>query len=259
MATLQEQARALGDPTRHAIFRVVAGAGAPVDIAELTARSEVSHNAVRQHLAKLVRADLLVETTARGPGPGRPRLCYELAPAAEERWGVVGPYERLSLLLAEVTRTDDPAEVVGERAGRQARRTAAPGTDPVDGLAQAMARLGFEPEVQGRGPHREIVLTACPFAAAALVDADTVCALHLGMARGLAAGGDVVVDGLVVNDPHQARCRLRLTVAPADRSVPDPDLEPERDPDPAPERDPERGGSRCLIEHSPPKTRTRSS
>ena len=254
MATLQEQARALGDPTRHTIFRVVAGAGAPVEIAELTARTDVSHNAVRQHLAKLVRAGLLVEATAKGAGPGRPRLCYELAPAAEERWGVVGPYERLSLLLAEITRTDDPAEAVGERAGRQARRVATGGTDPVDALAQAMARLGFEPEVQGRGRDREIVLTACPFAAAVLVDADTVCALHLGMARGLAAGGDVVVDELVVNDPRQARCRLRLTVAPSDGPVrPNPNRDPE------PERDPERGGSRCLIEHSPPKDRTRSS
>src|SRR5262245_31082482 len=122
MATLQEQARALGDPTRHAIFRAVAEAGEPVDIAELTARMNISHNAVRQHLAKLVRADLLVGTTANRPGPGRPRLCYEIAPSVEARWGVVGPYERLSLLLAEVTKTGDAPEVVGERAGRQARR-----------------------------------------------------------------------------------------------------------------------------------------
>lgn len=216
MATLQEQARALGDPTRHAIFRLVAEAGAPVDIAELTARIDVSHNAVRQHLAKLVRAGLLVESTAKGPGPGRPRLCYEPAPAAEDRWGSVGPYERLSLLLAEVTRTGDPGEVVGERAGRQARGTLAAGADPVDALLGAMARLGFEPEVEGSGPRREIVLTTCPFSSAVLVDAATVCALHLGMARGLAAGRDLVVEGLTANDPHQARCRLRLTVAPTD-------------------------------------------
>ena len=53
---LQEQARALGDPTRHGIFRYVADAARPVDIAELTEHFGVNHNAIRQHLAKLVRA-----------------------------------------------------------------------------------------------------------------------------------------------------------------------------------------------------------
>ena len=52
---------------------------------------------------------------------------------------------------------------------------------------------------------------------------DTVCGLHLGLARGLTGGSDVVVDELVVNDPRRALCRLRLrvegepqTVAPDD-------------------------------------------
>ena len=35
--TLQEQAKALGDPTRHRIFRYVADADRPIDVAELTA------------------------------------------------------------------------------------------------------------------------------------------------------------------------------------------------------------------------------
>ena len=56
MTTLQEQARALGDPTRHGIFRYVADAQRPVDIAELTDYFGVNHNAIRQHLAKLVSA-----------------------------------------------------------------------------------------------------------------------------------------------------------------------------------------------------------
>ena len=43
--TLQEQARALGDPTRHAIFRYVADAGTPVDVAELTKHFALNHNA----------------------------------------------------------------------------------------------------------------------------------------------------------------------------------------------------------------------
>lgn len=53
MSAVQEQARALGDPTRHAIFRNIAEAGGPVGVAELTEQLGLNHNAIRQHLAKL--------------------------------------------------------------------------------------------------------------------------------------------------------------------------------------------------------------
>ena len=76
---LQRQARALGDPTRYRIFRFVAEAAGPVTVAEITAHAEVHHNGVRQHLAQLCDAGLLIEElTARG-GPGRPALQYRLA------------------------------------------------------------------------------------------------------------------------------------------------------------------------------------
>ena len=56
MSDLQLQARALGDPTRHELFRYIADAGRPVDVAELTKHLGLHHNAIRQHLAKLVEA-----------------------------------------------------------------------------------------------------------------------------------------------------------------------------------------------------------
>ena len=68
--SLQHQARALGDPTRHAIFRHVSDAPAPVGVAELTQLLGLHHNAIRQHLAKLVEARLLVESSARPAGRG---------------------------------------------------------------------------------------------------------------------------------------------------------------------------------------------
>jgi predicted ArsR family transcriptional regulator len=75
---LQRQARALGDPTRYRIFRYVAVAGHPVTIAEITAHVELHHNGVRQHLAKLCDAGLLVEEFGNRTGPGRPALQYRL-------------------------------------------------------------------------------------------------------------------------------------------------------------------------------------
>ena len=59
--TLQEQAKALGDPTRHAIFRHVAQAGRPIGVAELNEQFPLNPHAICQQLAQLVAA-----------GPARP-------------------------------------------------------------------------------------------------------------------------------------------------------------------------------------------
>jgi predicted ArsR family transcriptional regulator len=214
MTTLQEQARALGDPTRHAVFRYVADAGAPVDVAELTDHFGLNHNAIRQHLAKLVDAELVTEEVAAGQGRGRPRLNYRVHPGADSRWGVAGPYERLSLLLAEIVRTgDDPVEV-GRRAGRRQRLGADADDEPTALVVEAMQREGFDPAVRARNNRVDVTLRTCPFATTALADPDTVCALHLGIAEGVAelTGGRIVVDELVPHDPRRANCRLRLVV-----------------------------------------------
>jgi DNA-binding transcriptional ArsR family regulator len=112
-ANLQAQARALGDPTRYEVFRYIADASRPVDVAELTAHFGFNHNAIRQHLAKLVDA----------------------------------------------------------------------------------------------------------FESAALANPDTVCALHLGIAEGVAAlaGDRVEIDELVPHDPRRANCRLRLSTEARER------------------------------------------
>jgi predicted ArsR family transcriptional regulator len=216
-ATLQQQARALGDPTRYAIFGYLADADQPVDIAELTARFEVNHNAVRQHLAKLVHADLVVEGHARAEGRGRPRLIYRVNPAVASRWGIIGPYERLSVLLAEVVKTGDAPVDVGRRSVRRQRFVAEPDANSVAVVTEAMERQGFDPVVRRRGGRVEVVLRRCPFEAAALTDAGTVCAIHLGMAQGLAALTDerIIVDELVARDPRRANCRLLMHFAPA--------------------------------------------
>jgi predicted ArsR family transcriptional regulator len=211
MSALQTQARALGDPTRHELFRYVVDAGRPVDVAELTEHLGLHHNAIRQHVAKLVDAGLVVEATAPPAGRGRPRLVYTVDPAAESRWGVVGPYERLSLLLSEIIRTGDTPVEVGRRAGRHAAATRV--ADPVSGLIEAMERHGFEPTVTRRGTRVEIVLGACPFATTAVADPDTVCGLHLGLAQGAADEfGGIVIDELLPRDPRRGGCRLRCHV-----------------------------------------------
>jgi predicted ArsR family transcriptional regulator len=211
--TLQQQARALGDPTRHQIYTYVADAERPVGVAELTDHIGFNHNAIRQHLAKLVDAGLLAETTQAQGGRGRPRLVYVVDPGAEARWGAVTPYERLSVLLADVVRSGDTPVDVGVRAGREYDRRG-PGGETggaeIDQVVELMARLGFEPEARRRGRGTDVVLHACPFASAALTDPDTVCSLHLGLAQGFTEGSGLEVTELVVKDPRRAGCRLRL-------------------------------------------------
>ncbi|MFN8028020.1 MAG: MarR family transcriptional regulator [Acidimicrobiia bacterium] len=221
-ALLQEQARALGDPTRHRIFRYVADADAEVDVAELTAHFGFNHNAIRQHLAKLVRAGLVVESRAPAGGRGRPRLLYRVDPAVDSRWGATGPYERLSLLLAEVTRTGAAPVDVGRRSALrsvEAGRVGDREDEPVAALVDAMEREGFAPEVRVRGNRVEVVLRHCPFESAAMVDPDTVCALHLGIVEGVAeaTGGRIVIDDLRARDPRRAGCRLVAHVEPRPR------------------------------------------
>jgi predicted ArsR family transcriptional regulator len=217
MTTLQEQARALGDPTRHGIFRYVADADRPVDVAELTDYFGLNHNAIRQHLAKLVSAGLVSEDHAPSSGRGRPKLVYRMSPSAESRWGVVGPYEQLSVLLAEILRTGEDAFDVGKRSVIRAGRRPDAGRDPVDVVVDEMERRGFEPVVRNaRGTHVDVVLRKCPFESAVLADPDTICDLHLGISEGVAelAGESIVVDELIANDPRRANCRLRMHLEP---------------------------------------------
>jgi predicted ArsR family transcriptional regulator len=222
MTELQEQARALGDPTRHTIFRFIADARRPVGVAELTEHLGLNHNAIRQHLAKLVAADLVLESREASGRPGRPRLTYVVDAATDSRWGVVGAYERLSLLLTEVIRTGDSAVEVGRRHGRgEAEEQGLGGDDDavLGAVREAIARQGFDPVLHREGDDIDVELRACPFAATAVADPDTVCALHLGIAQGMAEDADgLVVDELIARDPRRQSCELRLRIQRPDPS-----------------------------------------
>jgi predicted ArsR family transcriptional regulator len=126
---------------------------------------------------------------------------------------VTSPYERLSVLLTEMLHDGETPVEAGARAGRRHVVDGSTAEQAIDGITAAMAREGFDPEPRHRRGRTEIVLRNCPFESAALADPDTVCALHLGIARGLAEGTTLVVEDLVRRDPRRADCLLRLRVA----------------------------------------------
>ena len=210
--SMQQQAKALGDPTRNFIFRYIADAEDAVDVVELTRHLGLNHNAIRQHLSQLVGAGLVVRRTAPAEGRGRPRQLFEIHPSVDERWGAGGPYQRLSLLLIEMLRSGDSAVDVGRRAGEEIVLRTDSGRPAVEQLGEAITGGGFDP-VLVSDESAEFVLRHCPFADAASFDPATICALHLGLAQGLAGQFEgVVVEELVPRDPRQAGCRLRFRV-----------------------------------------------
>ncbi len=212
-ALLQRQARALGDPTRFQVFRYVANAGAPVRVAELTEHFGINHNAIRQHLAHLCAARLLVEEVATPTGSGRPPLQYRPSSEAAGRWDTSTPYERLAVSILEMKTQGRSAREVGVEAARKIRipepRTKA---EALERLEAELTRWGFDPQRVVGAEAVELVLERCPFEAAASVAPEVVCQFHLGLADGLVEllGGRYEVTDLVARDPEEAGCRLRL-------------------------------------------------
>ena len=208
----QRQARALGDPTRSAIFWHVVEAGRAVRVAELVQHFGLNHQGVRQHLAKLADAGLLVEEIAEPAGSGRPPLQYRLAPQAVTTWVGPSPYAELSVLLLKMLDSGRSAREVGAEAGRSVELSQERHAEPLDVLEAEMARRGFEPQRAQAPSSVDIVLQRCAFEVAAAADREVVCELHLGLAEGMTEvlGGGLEVTDLVARDPAEAGCRLKL-------------------------------------------------
>jgi predicted ArsR family transcriptional regulator len=211
MVDLQRQARALGDPTRHRLFRHIAAAPEPVGVAELTDLVQLNHNAIRQHLALLKDAGLVLEETEVRHRPGRPRLFYRLDPEIAGRWGTAGPYAWLAGMLSEAVRTGQDPRQIGRKEGIRDAVAVAGAGEPTDLLEEEMIRRGFRPTRFTKGDRLDFVLGRCPFAYVAADNPDTVCQLHLGLAEGLTEGlGGVEVERLVIKEAHKAGCRLTV-------------------------------------------------
>lgn len=210
---LLRQSKALGDRTRYSILRYLVDAPQAVGVAELTAHFGLNHNAIRQHLAKLRDAGLVTEEVATANGPGRPALKYRPTPGAEDRWEGPTPYEALARMLVEMLRGEGDAREVGRRQGARLAREHRSAGNAVAVMEAVTRRLGFEPHRQQTTVGVDIVLDRCPFATPATAAPDIICEIHLGIAEGITAavkGSKVVVDGLVLEPPAKAGCRIQL-------------------------------------------------
>ena len=184
-------------------------ANRPVGIAELTDFVQLNHNAVRQHLAILKRARLVIEEREERERPGRPRLMYSLHPDANGSWGTPSAYAWLANILTNALRRNQDACQAGRQEGHRRAIELAGSNDQINTLEDEITRRGFRPTRLETTTGISFTLGRCPFSDVVDSDPETVCQLHLGLVQGLAEGlGGFEIEGLFPKDPRQAGCRL---------------------------------------------------
>ncbi len=202
-----QRSRLFASETRIAILRHLWAARDGLTTSDIATTLRLHASTVRTHLERLAEAGLLVKAKGDGRGRGRPAWLYRCASPAPAT-GMYG-----SLAAARLRRVVDEAgggaeaACVGERWGRRLA-TGVVGAPPVDAVVQVLDRLGFVPRLVDRSRPAdglvEVHLLVCPFTELVVEDPTAMCALHLGLIRGvLAAAGSPAADAAVL-DPFGA-------------------------------------------------------
>lgn len=204
VALEQLRYRALADPTRRRILRILEDMGEPVTVEQLSSLLSLHSNTVRGHLEALEKAALVERSLEKRSTPGRPRLLYS---AVDDPGPQGGGYRMLAEMLTTSLRvaSDDPTAAAKE-AGRAWGRRMVPtdGATPLsrqevlERVTQMLVNLGFEPQRFDENGGVVIDLRGCPFRDLARSQPEVVCALHYGLLEGAveAMGGAATVESL---------------------------------------------------------------
>lgn len=200
--------RALADPTRRHLLRLIDDAGEPMGVVPLARQVGLHPNTVRDHLEMLRQAGMLTRAPEKRDRPGRPKMLYASVPPEMRSPGFEG-YRFLAEVLAGYLQThvDDPgraAQEAGTVWGRYMVEKPEPyaKTPPraiVSQIVSTLLDLGFAPEEESREQGFRIRLNDCPFREVARARNEVVCGVHLGILRGMAEelGGSVRIDDLL--------------------------------------------------------------
>jgi predicted ArsR family transcriptional regulator len=194
MAPMREDEHGDGlGPSRRRVLALLQDAGRPMTAHEVGERLEVHPNSVRFHLDALAAEGYVVRDRESRSAPGRPSVTYaatpEAPPVARRR------YPLLARVLAGVIdeRLGDPA-ATSERAGRDWSRSLplpGPGSGELtealalDVLTDSLDEVGFDSRAVEDEEGLRIEVSHCPFLEVAADHEDVVCALHLGLMRGV--------------------------------------------------------------------------
>jgi predicted ArsR family transcriptional regulator len=166
-------------------------AHSPVRVADAATALELHPNTVREHLDAVVGLGLAERSTATALGRGRPAALYRVS--AADPAVAVRDYAGLATALAgHLARTSAHPERDARAAGIEWGRELIyewneAGSDPRQSVLEALTRLGFAPDHEGRTPgaRRGIALRRCPLLDAARRYPTVVCQVHLGIVEGM--------------------------------------------------------------------------
>jgi len=172
----------------------------PVGVGALSAITGRHPNTLREHLAWLEAAGLVVRRRALHDGRGRPAWLYQAVGPMPARTDHAEIAAALAWTLGEHAQEHvDEAVEAGRRRGHQLCRER--GTGPRStGIAareqvvSVMDGLGFAPETDDEV--RVLRLTRCPLLQAAHTNEAIVCGMHEGLVRGVLEECGAPADGV---------------------------------------------------------------
>lgn len=226
MTRLSESHRALASESRLDLLHALQRSARPLTVAELAEAVDLHHNTVREHLERLVAAGFVAAEPEERHVRGRPRLLYRAVP----RPAGASLDERLREYLMrvfvdgygrELANLGATAEDAGEAWGREIADEISTGSvaEALGGATMQMAalevhltELGMEPELH-MNP-LSVHLNRCPYLDIATRRPDVVCAVHLGIVRGVLAhhDGPLVAERLEpLVGPHHCVLHLART------------------------------------------------
>lgn len=233
---VQIQARALSDPTRFKIYQTIADSSAPLSVTEINEVFELNHNAVRQHLAKLQLAGLVVKVDSAPTGLGRPSSKFKLNPESPFAINSNNLYQRLALMLLRIITTGKSAYEVGfeygygldntengiesDRLGKIDNEVSnITKSKVVESIFQSIVAQGFAPQLIKNSNIVDFDLQKCPLQNAVDENSRIVCELHKGLIQGLASrltvdqDSKVTVKSLIPAKSNHPPCKLSLKVS----------------------------------------------
>lgn len=163
-----------------------------MDAQALAAATGLHPNTVRFHLGVLMRTGFVEERSEKHGRRGRPRTVYTATLPGVQQKG----YELLANVL--VTHLDQvDGDGAAQSAGRMWAHRLRPHTpdqpDDMETAARTISALftemGFDPTVTTTRDSSRMMLHSCPFWSLAESHPDVVCAVHLGLLRGLVEQG----------------------------------------------------------------------
>ena len=185
--------------TRARILQALQGSPDPLSVEDAAAAVGLHVNTARFHLDGLVTAGLAERAPEQRQTPGRPRTLYrptnDGVRTGRRSYGLLA--EILTRYLAKhVRQPGTQALTAGEEWGRLLARDAR--ATPTAGaatrqLVRTLDEIGFAPEAVRSSGARQIRLHHCPFWEAAEEHRDIVCAVHLGLMRGVLAELDAPI------------------------------------------------------------------